>query len=141
MVPLAVIAWPAWQVAWMTTTVTAAKKRFVPWVNGSMVLLWVTGFVQMTNDANYNGFLSIDSTWAAAMLLKHVAVVAMMAATLYLQFASIRRWGGSNCWPRREAAVSYEEHTRLQFPERHGSGSTWFVCGYHFVFTAIATAV
>ena len=47
----------------------ALQKRFVLWVNGSLVLLLITGFVQMTNDANYNGFLAIDSIWAWAMLL------------------------------------------------------------------------
>ena len=64
----------------------ALQKRFVLWVNGSMVLLLITGFVQMTNDANYNGFLAIDSLWAWAMLLKHLAYGLLVVITVYLQF-------------------------------------------------------
>ncbi|MCA9922436.1 MAG: hypothetical protein KC421_08690, partial [Anaerolineales bacterium] len=64
----------------------ALQKRFVLWVNGSLVLLLITGFVQMTNDANYNGFLAIDSIWAWAMLLKHVAYGLLVLITAYLQF-------------------------------------------------------
>jgi uncharacterized membrane protein len=62
------------------------QKSLLPYINGSMALLWVTGFYQMTNNVQYSGFLVIDSTWAWAMLAKHVAVVGMTALSLLMQF-------------------------------------------------------
>lgn len=64
----------------------ALQMRLTPYVNGSMVVLWISGFYQMTVDEQYTGFLSINSTWAIAILLKHVAVVFMTAIGLYSQF-------------------------------------------------------
>lgn len=63
------------------------QKRLTPWINGSLVLLLITGFVQMTNDDNYNGFMVFDSLWAWAMLFKHIGFVGMVIITAYLQFA------------------------------------------------------
>ena len=48
-------------------------------------MLLVTGFYQMTNDANYSGFLTVDSQWAVAILLKHVAFAVMLILTVYMQ--------------------------------------------------------
>ena len=62
------------------------QKQLTPWANISLVLLLITGFVQMTNDANYHGFLAIDSTWAWAMLVKHIAFGLLAVLTVYLQF-------------------------------------------------------
>lgn len=62
------------------------QSRLMPWVNGSLVLLLLTGFVQMTNDANYTGFLQVDSLWTWAMLLKHIVFGGMAAVTAYLQW-------------------------------------------------------
>jgi uncharacterized membrane protein len=62
------------------------QKQLTPWANISLVLLLITGFVQMTNDANYSGFLTIDSTWAWAMLVKHIAFGLLAILTAYLQF-------------------------------------------------------
>lgn len=62
------------------------QQKFMPWANGSLVLLLITGFVQMTNDPNYTGFLEIDGTWAWAILLKHIAFVGMVLIGAYVQF-------------------------------------------------------
>lgn len=62
------------------------QKSLLPYVNGSMAILWVTGFYQMTNDVQYNGFLVLDSQWAWAILAKHVAVLGMTALSLVMQF-------------------------------------------------------
>ena len=45
------------------------QRPFLPWADVSLVLLLFTGFLQMTNDRNYNGFLAVDSVWAWAILL------------------------------------------------------------------------
>lgn len=65
----------------------AFQLRLTPLINGSMVLLWITGFIQMTNDEHYDGFLSINGTWAWAMLLKHLLMLIMMVLTIYVQFS------------------------------------------------------
>lgn len=84
---MAFIAWPALRQGTLSSNQWfQMQKRFLPWVNGSLVLLLITGFVQMTNDENYTGFLAIDGVWAWAMLLKHIAYAAMVALTVYLQF-------------------------------------------------------
>ncbi len=63
------------------------QKRLTPWINVSLILLLVTGFVQMTNDENYSGFIVFDSLWAWALLLKHIGFVGMALITAYLQFS------------------------------------------------------
>ena len=83
----ALIAWPALrQGALSSNQWFQLQKRLLPWVNLSLILLLITGFIQMTNDENYNGFLTVDSVWAWAMLLKHIAYVGMVVITVYLQF-------------------------------------------------------
>ena len=85
---MAFIAWPAMRQGTLSSNQWfQLQKRFLPWVNAALVLLLITGFIQMTNDENYNGFLVIDGVWAWAMLLKHIAYVGMVALTAYLQFS------------------------------------------------------
>ena len=85
---MAFIAWPALRQGTLTSNQWfQLQKRFLPWVNAALVLLLITGFIQMTNDENYNGFLAIDGVWAWAMLLKHIAYAGMVALTAYLQFS------------------------------------------------------
>lgn len=84
----ALIALPAWRKNSLSENQWLdLQKRLLPFVNGAMALLWITGFIQMTNHPNYNGFLIIDSRWAVALSLKHVAAIALSAITLYTQFA------------------------------------------------------
>ncbi|MCI0399125.1 MAG: CopD family protein [Chloroflexi bacterium] len=84
---MALIAWPAVkgrvldQKQWVEL-----RRRFSPWANGSLVVLWVTGLLQMTADENYSGFLQVDSLWTGAILAKHLAVLAMMGLALYIQW-------------------------------------------------------
>jgi uncharacterized membrane protein len=84
---MAFIAWPALrQGALSANQWFHLQKRFLPWVNAALVLLLVTGFIQMTNDENYEGFLVLESLWAYAMILKHLAYLSMVVLTVYLQF-------------------------------------------------------
>jgi len=62
------------------------QKKVLPWSNLSLILLLLTGFLQMTNDSNYNGFLTIDSTWAWALLLKHGLYLVVLLIAAYWQF-------------------------------------------------------
>lgn len=84
---MAFIAWPALRQGTLTSNQWfRLQKRFLPWVNAALILLLITGFIQMTNDENYNGFLAVDSLWAWAMLLKHISYGGMVLLTAYLQF-------------------------------------------------------
>lgn len=62
------------------------QRRFNPWAWLSLATLTVTGLMQMTANENYHGLLTIDSAWASAMLLKHVAVLGMMGCGVWLQW-------------------------------------------------------
>ena len=84
---MAFIAWPALRQGTLDANQWfQLQKRFLPWVNAALVILLITGFIQMTNDENYHGFLAVDSLWAWAMLLKHIAYAGMVAMTAYMQF-------------------------------------------------------
>lgn len=48
-------------------------------------MLTVTGLMQMTADENYHGLLMLDTAWASAMFLKHVAVLGMVGCGVWLQ--------------------------------------------------------
>ena len=62
------------------------QKKCLPWTNLSLVLLLLTGFLQMTNDPNYGGFLVVDNTWAWALLVKHLFYAIVLGITVYRQF-------------------------------------------------------
>lgn len=84
---MALVAWPA-----VRRRVIAAeqwvqlRRQFTPWANASLVVLWLTGFLQMTADSNYEGFLGVRTLWSQAILIKHVAVLGMMVFGLYVQW-------------------------------------------------------
>jgi uncharacterized membrane protein len=83
---MAVVGWPAVRRHLLESEQWALLlRRFTPWANGSMILLWLTGFLQMTGDPNYEGFLAVSSLWAQALLVKHIAVLGMMAFGIYSQ--------------------------------------------------------
>ena len=62
----------------------AIQRRFTPIANLSLIVLIVTGMVQLTANPNYVGFLNFSNTWAKAILLKHIAVGGMILAGLYM---------------------------------------------------------
>lgn len=84
---MALVAWPAVQKHVLEAKQWAQlQQRFTPWANLSIVILWITGFLQMTADPNYEGFLDFSTLWAQAILIKHLAVIGMMVFGLYLQW-------------------------------------------------------
>lgn len=60
------------------------QRRMDPIGWFSMVLLVGTGMLQMSVNPNYEGFLAIDSRWAAAILIKHIVFVGMVALSAYV---------------------------------------------------------
>ena len=84
---MTVVAWPAVRERIMQADQwVQLQRRFTPWANVSLVLLWITGLLQMTADPNYEGFLAVNSLWSQALLIKHIAVIAMMVVALYMQW-------------------------------------------------------
>lgn len=84
---MALVAWPALRTDVIDTNQWVnLQQRFTPWANASLVILWVTGLLQMSANSNYDGFLSINSLWAQAILIKHIAVAGMMVFGLYAQW-------------------------------------------------------
>lgn len=62
------------------------RKRFVPLANFSLVVLIVSGLVQMSGDPNYEGFLAVENAWSVALGLKHVVIAGMVICSLTLQY-------------------------------------------------------
>ncbi len=63
---------------------TAMNTRLqqVGWVCLSVLIF--TGLFQMVSHPNYQGFLVIDSSWALAILIKHLTVAVMLLLSIYV---------------------------------------------------------
>lgn len=139
---MALVAWPALRQGSLSSNQWLNfQRRFMPWANLSLVILLITGFVQMTNDRNYSGFLSVDSVWAWAILIKHLAFMGMVVITIFVQvslYPSMSRLA-LLAEKRPKSAASEQEKVRRQ--------EIWslrlnLLCAVAVLFcTAIATAV
>ncbi len=65
----------------------AVQKRFQPLANLSLIVLLLTGMVQLVNNRFYKGLLQMDNVWSMAILLKHLAVAAMIGLAAYVTFS------------------------------------------------------
>ena len=135
-------AWPAFrQGALAGNDWLAAQKKLLPWANLSLVLLLITGFVQMTNDPNYNGFLAIDGIWAWAMLIKHIAFVLLVAVMAYMQFGLFPAFDRAEMLREKRPSLAQSEQEKLARQEKR---LLWvnIICAAVILFsTAVATAV
>jgi uncharacterized membrane protein len=142
LVVMAFAAWPALQKGSVAANGwLAIQKQVTPWANISLTLLLITGFVQMTNDANYNGFLTIDSTWAWAMLVKHIAFVLLAVVTVYLQFGLYPAAARIALLAEKRPNLAQPEKEKLAQREKQ---ILWInlLCAATVLFcTAVATAV
>jgi uncharacterized membrane protein len=68
---------------------SAVQKRLQPISWLCLVTLIFTGLFQMVTSPNYHGFLVISNTWSQAILLKHIAVAAMLALSAYVTWVLI----------------------------------------------------
>ncbi len=117
------------------------QMRLIPWANGSLILLLVTGFVQMTNDPNYSGFLNIDGLWAGAMLIKHIAFAGMVGLGAYLQGRLYPAMQRAALLATQQAKAAEGERRKLQRQEIRLLRFN-LICALVILFcTAIATAV
>ena len=139
---MAFIAWPALRQGTLSSNQWfQLQKRFLPWVNAALVLLLITGFIQMTNDENYNGFLAIDGTWAWAMLLKHIAYIGMVGLTVYLQFALYPAMARLALLAESHPETAAAERDKLAAREIHYLRLNVLAAMMVLLFTAMATAV
>lgn len=60
------------------------QKRLDPLSWMSVILLAATGMFQMSANPNYGGLLAIDNRWAAALFIKHLLFLAMIAINALL---------------------------------------------------------
>lgn len=66
--------------------VTNVRRRLAPITFLSLVVLVVTGLIQMTGDPHYDGIMQFDNEWSRVMLLKHLAIGGMFLCGLVMQF-------------------------------------------------------
>lgn len=138
----AVLAWPALRQGTVETNQwLGLQKRLGPWVNGSLVLLLITGFVQMTNDDNYSGFLVFDSVWAWAMLLKHVAYGLLIAVTAYLQASLYPALARTAVLAEKRPQLAAAEQAQLAAKEKRLLRINIACALLILLCTAVATAV
>ena len=68
------------------TLLTRLRRRFALLSNLSLVVLVVTGLIQMAADPNYDGVLQFTNEWSRVILLKHVAIGGMFICCLALHY-------------------------------------------------------
>lgn len=117
------------------------QKRAMPWLNGSLVLLLVSGFYQMTTDPNYNGFLTIDSTWAWAMLFKHIAYGGLIVCTSWIQFSLYPAMERTAVLAQKRPKLAAEERAMLAQREQALLRANLILAVIILLCTAVATAV
>jgi uncharacterized membrane protein len=64
------------------------ERRFRPLANVSLLVLLVTGMIQMGGDPHYEGWFAVRNAWSATLLAKHLVVLVMIGVSLMLQFGA-----------------------------------------------------
>ena len=119
----------------------ALQIALIPWVNGSLVVLLLTGFVQMTNDPNYAGFLVLEGWWSWGMLLKHMAFVGLVGISGYLQWSLYPEIGRTQLLAQKRPKAAETHQSTLYQQEMR---LLWIngICALLILFfTALVTAV
>ena len=91
LVTMSLVVWPGLRRAVsgdqaFAQAVEAIDARFRPLSNLSLIVLVLTGFVQMNANANYNGFLDFSNVWAQAILFKHISIIGMIGVGALMNF-------------------------------------------------------
>jgi uncharacterized membrane protein len=139
---MTVVAWPAVRDRIMEADQwVQLQRRSTPWANASLVILWATGLLQMTADPNYDGFLAVDSLWAQAILIKHIAVIAMMVFALYIQWRIHPALSRLALLEKKRPQMANAERKKLANQEVRLVRLNLICAAAVLLFTAIATAV
>ncbi len=91
LVTMALVVWPGMRralsdAADFARAVEAIDARFRPLANLSLVVLVITGLVQMNANENYTGLLNLSNLWAQALFLKHVSIIGMIVVGALMNF-------------------------------------------------------
>jgi uncharacterized membrane protein len=139
---MTLVAWPAVRGEVLTADQwITLRQRFAPWANISLAVLWVTGLLQMTTDSNYEGFLVVRSLWAQALLIKHLAVIAMMGFGLYVQWRVHPALERLNLLAEKKPELAKAERESITRQEIRLLRLNLVCAAAVLFFTAIATAV
>jgi uncharacterized membrane protein len=139
---MALVGWPAVRKKVLTAEQwVQLRQRFTPWANASLVVLWITGFLQMTADTNYAGLLTINSLWSQAIFIKHVAVLAMMSFGLYIQWRLHPALGRLALLEQKHPQQATAEREQLAEKEVRLLRLNLVCAAAVLFFTAVATAV
>jgi uncharacterized membrane protein len=139
---MALVAWPAVGRNLLSREQWAAlQHRFTPWANASLVILLITGFLQMTGDSNYTGFLQVDSLWAQAILIKHIAVGGMIAIGGYVQWRIHPALARLALLNEKRPQLAAAERDTLNHQELRLIRLNLVCAAAVLLFTAVATAV
>jgi uncharacterized membrane protein len=92
----------------------ALQKRFSPWALFAMVALAGSGLVQMSAHPQYRGVLQVDSAWAWAILLKHIAYLGMTLLGAIEIWLFVPALGLAQLRLAKEQASGLAEMARLQ---------------------------
>jgi uncharacterized membrane protein len=138
---MAFVAWPAVRNQVMDAGQwSELLRRLTPWANISLILLWITGFLQMSANPDYEGFLAINSLWAQAILVKHIAVAGMMVFGLYAQWRLHPALARLALLEQKKPALAEAELDRLTKREGQLLRLNLACALLVLLFTAIATA-
>lgn len=139
---MAIVGWPAVRRHLLESDQWALLlRRFTPWANASMILLWVTGFLQMTNNPNYEGFLAVNSLWAQALLVKHIAVIGMMVFGFYVQMRIHPALARLALLEQQRPSMAKAEREQLTRRENRLLRLNLVCAAIVLFFTAVATAI
>jgi uncharacterized membrane protein len=83
---LVAVAWPGARRA--GDALDDMERRFRPLANVSLLVLLVTGMIQMGGDPHYEGWFAVRNAWSATLLAKHLIVLVMIGLSLLLQFGA-----------------------------------------------------
>jgi uncharacterized membrane protein len=85
---LAVVVWPGLNrvVGDNGDILDRLEKGFRPLANISLVVLLITGFLQMDENPYYEGLLVVSNEWSIALLLKHIVYAVMVIVSIVLQW-------------------------------------------------------
>ena len=97
----------------------ALQRRLDPLGWFSLAVLAGTGMFQLSANQNYHSFLAIDSTWAAAILLKHSVYFLMIVISAYLTWGMLPQI--------RRAALRLSQGKDVPEMERLQRRSVWLL--------------
>lgn len=139
---MALVAWPALRRGTLSDNGWwALQRRFLPWANGSLIVLLLTGFVQMTTDPNYEGFLVLRSVWAQALLVKHLAFGGMVVVGALMQLWLYPAMERVRLLADQRPSVAAPDRERLARREQRLLRLNVVLAAAVLFFTAVATAV